>query len=153
MNALHVARAATALRAEGKELSHVLTHLRQRCGPRVARTVAGRQVTIQIAFGARGTQPELAAVARLANTAGLKKPEVLPVSGGVRVCFIEEYPPPADDPELPPKLYAHANELYDALRGHHERAIAFFGMLAEHHLGPDVSCHVERPGGTGPFRR
>ena len=58
-----------------------------------------------------------------------------------------------DEPELPPKLYAHANELYDALRGHHERAIAFFGMLAEHHLGPDVSCHVERPGGTGPFRR
>ena len=49
-----VARAATALRAEGKELLHVLQHLRQRCGGAVLRAPAGREVTIRITFGPRG---------------------------------------------------------------------------------------------------
>ena len=144
-----VARAATALRAEGKELLHVLHHLRERCGAATLRAGAGREVTIRLVFGSRGTPPERPAVFRLAHAAGLKRPEVLPAGGGVRVCFMEEYAPSADDPQLPRKLHAHAHALHDALRGHHERAVAFFGLLAEHHLGPDVACHVERTGHMG----
>lgn len=140
-----VARAARALRAEGKELAHVLAELRRRCGPRVLRSQAGREATIRVAYVGRGNQqPEWTVIARLANAAGLKSAEVLPWSGGVRVCFLEEWPPSIADPDLPEKLHAHASALADALRGHHERAVTFFNLLAEHHLGPNVTCSVER---------
>ena len=136
-----VARAATALRSEGKELSNVLMNLRQRCGNRILRAPAGHEAVIRIAL--RGP-PDRTAIFRLATAAGLKHAEVLPASDGVRVCYLEEYPPSATDPELPTKLHAHAAALADALTGHHQRAVAFFGLLAEHHLGPDVRCTVER---------
>ena len=63
-----VARAARALRAEGKELAHVLAELRRRCGPRVLRSQAGREATIRVAYVGRGNQqPEWTVIARLAN--------------------------------------------------------------------------------------
>jgi hypothetical protein len=140
-------RAAIALRAESKELSSVLTHLRTRMGVNAPRSTYARQVTMRLTF-AHGRQSWLSssdrtALFRLAHVASLKKPTVVSTAGGARIAFSEEYPPPLA--QLPPKVRAHAEGLEYALSGHHERAISLFKLLAEHHLGTDLNCSVDRP--------
>ena len=149
-----VDRAATALRAEGKELSSVMQHLRSRCGPSVAKARSGRQVSLNIMFehamvgqSSRLSSADRTALFRLAHTAGLKRPTILPIAGGVRVLFVEEYPPSLD--VLPRKLHAHASALDKAMLGHHERAVTFFVLLSEHHLGVDVRYVIDRPESFG----
>ena len=123
----------------------MLTQLRQRCGGRLLRSSPGREVRMRLKLQGQGGNPERTTIFRLANAAGLKRPEVRPWSGGAQLLFIEESPPPLDHPDLPRKLYAHAAALHDALQGHHERAVSFFSLLATHHLGPEVRCMVDRP--------
>ena len=149
-----VDRAASALRAEGKELSSVLQHLRSRCGPSVAKARSGRQVSLNIMFehamvgqSNRLSSADRTALFRLAHTAGLKRPTILPIAGGVRILFVEEYPPPLE--VMPHKLHAHASALDKAMLGHHERAVTFFVLLSEHHLGVDVRYVIERPESLG----
>ena len=153
-----VTRAATALRAEGKELAHVLSQLRQRCGGKLLRAASGREVRLRMSVPR--TSSSLAqgnalrtTVFRLANTAGLRRAEVRSWQDGVQVVYLEEYPPPLDHPDLPPKLYAHASALHEAINGHHERAVSFFSLLASHVMGPGVRCAIDRPRHLPPAGR
>ena len=149
-----VDRAASALRAEGKELASVLSHLRTRCGPSHVRAPSGRQVVLKLSIEhLRNRQlgsSERTALFRLAHVSGLKRPSILPVQGGMRVTFIEEYPPSLRD--MPLKLHAHAHALDQAMRGHHERAVTFFILIVEQHLGVRVRAMVERKKPLSPVR-
>jgi acetyl esterase/lipase len=124
----------------------VLSQLRQRCAASVLRSAPGVEVSIRLSFGVGGgrRRPERTAIFRLTHAAGLKRAEVLPSSDGVRVVFVEDYPPTLDHPGMPEALHPHAMALAEALRGHHERAVAFFRMLCEQHLGATVSSAIER---------
>ena len=138
-----VEKAAIALRAEGKELASVLTHLRARCG------VAGmtsQQVALQLTI--QGKQGQLSpndrtSLARLAHTVGMKRPSVVATTSGVKMMYTEEHPPPLA--QLPQHMVSHAQGLEEALQGHHERAITLFTLLAEHHFGKSIPCAVDRP--------
>lgn len=144
-----VTRAATALRAEGKELSHVLASLRQRCGGALLRSSDTREVRLRMtlpkAAKAEAGQGLRAAICRIADACGLRRAEVRSWQDGVQVVFTEEYPPPLHHPDLPPRLYAHAAALHEALQGHHERAVSFFSLIATQVIGKGVRCAVDRP--------
>ena len=87
-----VGRAATALKAEGKELLAVLTQLRQRCGATVLRAPSGKEANIYLSFPSDGYKPDRSATFKLANAAGLRRVDVLPWSGGPSI----QYCVPAD---------------------------------------------------------
>ena len=57
--------------------------------------------------------------------------------------YTEDHPPLVA--QLPESMISHAQGLEEALKGHHERAITLFILLAEHHFGKDIACAVERP--------
>jgi hypothetical protein len=138
-------RAAKALRAEGKELLGVLTQLKLRCGPSTLSFkpgTNGHRVGIRLNFARSPDAGDRTALIRLANIAGLRNPIIEPAVGGVRVTFIEDYPPPLHD--LPARLHAHAHALGEALHGHHERAINLFLLVAEHFMGVPTHQAVER---------
>ncbi len=145
-------RAARALRAEGKELLGVLSQLKQRCGPSTLSLKpgsTGRRVGIRLSFErSQINAGDRTALMRLANIAGLRNAIIEPAIGGVRVTFIEDYPPPLHD--LPARLHAHAHALGEALRGHHERAINLFLLVAEHFLGVPTHPAVERKPPVSP---
>ena len=141
-----VERAATALRAEGRELMKVLTQLRVRCGPSTLSLKpgsTGRHVAIRLSFErSQVTSGDRSALRQLSCKAGLRQSSVQPATGGVRITFIEDYPPPLRD--LPSKLHAHAHALEEALRGHHERAVTLFLLITEQFLGVPIHAAVER---------
>ena len=145
-----IERAATALRAEGKELAHVLFQLRQRCGAQVLRSPAGFGVVLQVRSVDGATPLHPGTLHHLAESAGLKRPEVVCGSAATgtaaeaRVSYLEEYPPRNDHPGLPPKLRSHAESLTAGFAGHHDRALDFFTLICEHRAGASVEVISER---------
>ena len=102
-------------------------------------------MTLPKAAKAEAGQGLRAAICRIADACGLRRAEVRSWQDGVQVVFTEEYPPPLHHPDLPPRLYAHAAALHEALQGHHERAVSFFSLIATQVIGKGVRCAVDRP--------
>ena len=81
------------------------------------------------------------------------------MGGGMRVCFIEGRPPSLPRWQICRRSCTRTRlePVVDALSGHHDRAVAFFALLAGKGLGPDVHIYTERssdaqPDGGGGIR-